>query len=98
MDRAGKKNTKKYVCIGVVVGAAVLALVLGLTLSGKGGGDNPPGPTPPPSPGGNGYNPYKVKGGSEVITGSGQAVTGVIQANTEQVIKDFANHHSNEKM
>lgn len=37
-------------------------------------------------------------GGSEVITGSGQAVTGVIQANTEQVKQDFANYNSNKMM
>jgi len=59
--------------------------VLGLTLSGGSGDDpNPPGPGPiPPSPGGNGYNPYKVEGGSEVKVGSGQSVHGLIKADPE---------------
>ena len=54
-----KSSKKKYIIIGVVVGIAVLALVLGLTL-GKSGDD--PSPPSPPSPGGTGYNPYKVSG------------------------------------
>ena len=81
-DGDGKSNKKKYIIIGVIAGVVVLALVLGLTLSG-GSDDKPdPGPTPP-SPGGNGYNPYKVEGGSEMIQGSGQSVMGLIQADKE---------------
>lgn len=68
-------GSKKKWIIGGIAGLAILGLILGLTLGGKGGGDDGGGGDNPPDV----FNPYVVDGGS--IVSDLSVMTGKLKIN-----------------